>query len=66
MKLYRMLTPARPTCGHGLFSLSIDERPPTGLVAPGRATRSRPPELHERLLAGLRARLARRGWRTPA
>lgn len=66
MKLYRLLSLARPTGVHGLFSLSIDARPPTGLVAPARAAACGHPEVHERLLASLRARLARGGWRTPA
>jgi len=66
MKLYRLLTASRPGCVHGLFSLSIDERPPTGLVAPGRGSAPGHPTVHERRLGGLRARSTRRGGRAPA
>ena len=68
MKLFRQLLrdPLGPACAHGLFSLSIDTRPATGIGAFGLPRLpARAPD-RARFLFELRARLARRSWSKPA
>jgi len=63
MKLFRSL--ARFEAGapaHGLFALSIDARPLTGIGAFHLPGKPAPPDGRKRFLARLRAQLARRCW----
>ena len=68
MKLFRLI--ARPgglASMHGLFALPIDASPLTGIGVSGMPSKpGRRPEKRKRLLAYLRAQLARRSWRQPA
>ena len=68
MKLYRLI--ARSSTGlasmHGLFSLSIESPPLTGIGMFALPSKPERPEPRKRFLKHLRAQLARRGWRLPA
>lgn len=68
MKLFRQIARSS-TClasTHGLFCLSIENPPLTGIGMFGLPSKPGRPEQRKRVLERLRAQLARRSWRLPA